>query len=114
MSKKCSVPVLKKVLKVKADAKKTTTWEDAWNILATAYNLEGAMECKLTSSRFIIYKDEEAVHEIRWNKKMWNDKEGDFLWDPIYKEVLDYCISARLLTTKKKKPTTREIINEDE
>lgn len=113
-TKKCSAKIYQKVASLDSGAKKTTTYDQAWVILATAYNWEGQMESKLDSSRFILYKDDEAVHEFKWDNPMWDTKEGDWLWTDIYKEVIEWAITHRMLSVKKRKVKTKEAIKEEE
>ena len=114
-TKKCTTKILDKVLKVDPKAKKTTTFDQAWVILAEKYNIEGALECTVEKgTRFILYKDDKAVHEFHWKDRLWNDKEGDFEWNTIYKEVLEWCISVRMFKKGKWSPKEIEHIDDSD
>ena len=114
-TKKCTTKILDKVLKVDPKAKKTTTFDQAWVILADKYNIEGSLECTTKKgTRFILYKDDKAVHEFHWDECLWNDKEGDFDWNTIYKDVLEWCISVRMFKKGKWSPKEIEHIDDSE
>ena len=109
-TKKCSVSVLKKVRKVKPDASERTNWEQAWIILADAYNLSGTLSAGKNTGKFIIYKDDEVAETVEWNKPVYDYKIGDFLYDIVYKDVPDTCIKKKLLKKsllKKSKKTKK-------
>lgn len=114
-TKKCTTKILDKVLKVDPKAKKTTTFDQAWVILAEKYNMEGSLEYSSgKGTRFILYKDNNAVHEFHWEGRLWNDKECDFEWNTIYKEVLEWCISVRMFKKGKWNPKEIEHIDDSE
>ena len=89
-TKKCSVSVLKKVRKVKPDASERTNWEQAWIILADAYNLSGTLSAGKNTGKFIIYKDDKDPCQRAPTEVF------------VYKDVLDTCIKKRLLKKSKK------------
>ena len=109
-TKKCSVSVLKKVRKVKPDASERTNWEQAWIILADAYNLSGTLSAGKNTGKFIIYKEDEVTGTVEWNKHVYDYKISDFLYYIVYKDVLDTCIKKKLLKKsllKKSKKTKK-------
>lgn len=99
-TKKCTPQIYEKVLNIKSDAKKTTTLDQAWVILSEAYGLEGELASTPNSSKFILYKDNKIVNEFKWDTSNWLD--GDFDWNFIYKEVLEYCVIKKIFKKKRK------------
>jgi hypothetical protein len=120
--KKCPAKILEKVLKVDPKAKKTTNLEDAWVLLATEYNMEGSIERKLKKefesedgyTRFVLYKDGDAVNEFVWEKNDWDKKEMDWNWSMIYKDVLEYCLKHRMFTKAKRKVKPKVKVKDEE
>lgn len=111
-TKKCTAKILSKVLEVNPKARKSTSLDQAWVILAERYGLEGDMSSTLRDgSRFILYKDGQPVHEFKWSGTMWDEKNGDFDWTSIYRDVLEYTISKRLLMDRKRKIKVKEKID---
>lgn len=115
--KKVTQKVLEKVLLVNPKAKKTTTWEQAWDILANEYDLEGSLEKTVKEgSKFVLFKNGVPEKEFTYTSGYeWNPNEGDWNWDVILHPVLDYCIAHKMLTKKKRtvKPKDKIVITEE-
>lgn len=110
LTKKASATIMKSVLKINSKASKLTTLDQAWEILATAWGLEGELIHSIKNGvHFIIYKNDEQVADIDCGHAAFNKDKSDFDWDLIYKMANEYAIKHKLhkgSKTKKIKPTT--------
>lgn len=79
-----------------------TTLEQAWEIIANYWDLEGDMVASGTKAdrkaRFTIYYKNVPIHTCEWNTDdVWSVKDGEFDWLTIYKDVLEWLIKSRTL-----------------
>lgn len=79
-----------------------TTLEQAWEIIANYWDLEGDMVASDTKTdrkaRFTIYYKNVPIHTCEWDTDdVWSAKDGEFDWSTIYKDVLDWLIKSRTL-----------------
>lgn len=102
-TKKTSTRILKEVLKVKPNASKLTTHDQAFVILMTEWDLELSVETKKTTI-CQLYRDGEVVYKWEFKDIF---KEGDWDWNVIYKTVLEDVIKNKLY--KRPKLTKRQI-----
>lgn len=102
-TKKTSTRILKEVLKVKPDASKLTTHDQAFVILMTHWDLELSVETKKTTI-CQLYRDGEVVYKWEFKDVF---KDGDWDWNFIYKTVLEDVIKNKLY--KRPKLTKRQI-----
>lgn len=96
LTKKASAKVFKLVEKINPQASKLTTYDEAYVIIFTEYDLEGAMMADVRGDvTFHVYRGEEPI-PIATYKFPKGYTDGDFDWNTIYKEVLENVISRRL------------------
>lgn len=96
-TKKANAYIMKQVLKVNPKASGRTTFDQAYVILMTEWDLEGDLTTTATETIFKIWRDGEVCHIITWpRKKSFNEKERDWEWDLIYKDVLQTIIKDKL------------------
>lgn len=96
-TKKANATVMKHVLKVNPNASGRTTFDQAYVILMTEWDLEGDLASTTTETTFKIWRDGEVCHTHTWSKKeSFNEKECDWNWDLIYKDVLQTIIKDKL------------------
>ena len=96
-TKKANAYIMKQVLKVNPNASGRTTLDQAYVLLMTEWDLEGDLVSTTTETTFKIWRDGEVCHSLVWPKKVAkNEKEGDWDWDLIYKDVLQVIIKDKL------------------
>lgn len=96
-TKKANAIVMKHVLKVNPNASGRTTFDQAYVILMTEWDLEGDLASTTAETTFKVWRDGEVCHTLTWTKKdSFNEKEGDWNWDLIYKDVLQAIIKDKL------------------
>lgn len=96
-TKKANATIMKHVLKADPKASGRTTYDQAYVILMTEWDLEGDLVSTTQETTFKIWRDGEVCHSLTWSKKeSFNEKEGDWNWDLIYKDVLQVIIKDKL------------------
>lgn len=96
-TKKANAYIMKHVLKVNPKASGRTTFDQAYVMLMTEWDLEGDLVSTTTETIFKVWRDGEVCHTITWPRtKSFNEKEGDWDWDLIYKDVLQAIIKDKL------------------
>lgn len=96
-TKKANAYIMKQVLKVNPKASGRTTFDQAYVMLMTEWDLEGDLVSTTTETTFNVLRDGEVCHTLTWPKKdSFNEKEGDWNWDLIYKDVLQAIIKDKL------------------
>lgn len=96
-TKKANAYIMKQVLKVNPKASGRTTFDQAYVMLMTEWDLEGDLVSTTTETMFKVWRDGEVCHTLTWTKKeSFNEKEGDWNWDLIYKDVLQVIIKEKL------------------
>jgi hypothetical protein len=110
-TKKATSRILKEVLKYREKISGNTTFDQAYVILLTEWDMECGVEKTLTRTRCDIYRDKKIVHTFEWsNEESWSEKNRDWNWDFIYKTVLEHIIKTRLYKrpkTSKRSKTTK-------
>ena len=110
-TKKASAYILKAVLKENPKASKLTTFDEAFVLLMDKWELEGSVETtKDNITRFQLFRDNEVIKEFTW-EGAWLEKEGDWNWNLIYKDVLETVLKTRLYKKPKVKRTKTEKIS---
>ena len=95
-TKKATARILAEVLKVNPKASNLTTLDQAFVILMTHWDLELGIINKLNQpTKVSLYRDETIPAEWEFENG-WDEKQGDFDWNTIYKEVLEDIIKRRL------------------
>ena len=96
-TKKANAYIMKHVLKVDPKASGRTTFDQAYVMLMTEWDLEGDIVTTTTETIFKVWRDGEVCYTITWPRtKSFNEKEGDWDWDLIYKDVLEAIIKDKL------------------
>lgn len=112
LTKKAGVNIMKHVLKVDKDASKLTTYDQAWEILSTAWNIEGEIKHTIKEGTcFFVYKNDEMIGKILIPNG-FDDSKGDFDWTKIYKAADEFIIKNKLW--KKTKKNQQLIVVEEE
>ena len=95
-TKKATAKIIAEVLKLNPKASKLTTLDQAFVILMEHWDMELGLMTKLNEPTIAtLYKDEEVPME--WSfENAWDDKQGDYDWNRIYKEVLEDIIKKKL------------------
>lgn len=96
-TKRASARVIKELLKYEKKVSGNTTFDQAFVKLMTAWELEGGLENKNNQTIFYIYRDGTVIHTFEWSKDDgYIEKERDWNWTFIYKEVLEHIIKTRM------------------
>lgn len=94
-TKKASVRILKEVLKLNPKASGFTTLDQAFVMLMEQWDMELSVEKIKSKTSCVLYRDDDKV--MTWDfDEVWNDKEGDWDWNTIYKVVLETIIKEKL------------------
>lgn len=104
-TKRASARIIKEILKYKDKVSGNTTYDQAYEILMTEWDLECGLVTTRGQTKCDIYRDKEIVHTFEWSiDESWVDKFGDWNWDFVYKTVLEHIIKTRLY----KRPKTKK------
>jgi hypothetical protein len=106
-TKKASARIIKEVQKIDNKAPLTTTFDQAFVLLMTEWELEIGIETTLTNTKCSIYRDKDILHTFEWTKaETWSDKDCDWDWNFIYKTALEHIIKTRMYKKSKTKRKT--------
>lgn len=105
-TKKASARIIKEVQKINPNAPLTTTFDQAFVLLMTTWDMELGVETTNTSTTCAISRDGSVVHTMEFDN-VWDDKTGDWNWNVIYKDVLEHIIKTRMY--KRPKISKREL-----
>jgi hypothetical protein len=105
-TKKASARIIKEVQKFNPKIPLTTTFDQAFVLLMTEWDLEMGIETYNGITTCSIYRDGTVVHTIEL-KNVWDDKTGDWDWNTIYRTVLEHIIKTRMY--KRPKVSKREL-----
>lgn len=105
-TKKASARIIKEVQKINPKAPLTTTFDQAFVLLMTTWDMELGVETTNTSTTCAISRDGSVVHTMEFDN-VWDDKTGDWNWNVIYKDVLEHIIKTRMY--KRPKVSKREL-----
>ena len=95
-TKKATAKIIAEVLKLDPKASKLTTLDQAFVFLMGHWNMELGLMTKLNEpTKATLYRDDDTPME--WSfEDVWIDKDGDYDWNRIYKEVLEDIIKKKL------------------
>ena len=105
-TKKATARIIKEVQKINPKAPLTTTFDQAFVLLMTTWDMELGVETTNTSTTCAISRDGSVVHTMEFDN-VWDDKIGDWNWNVIYKDVLEHIIKTRMY--KRPKISKREL-----
>lgn len=95
-TKKATAKIFAEVLKVDPKASKLTSLDQAYVILMSHWDLELSIGKSVKEpTKVLLYRDGFVVKEWVFENG-WDDKEGDFDWNTIYKETLEDIIKKKL------------------
>ena len=95
-TKKATAKIFAEVLKVDPKASKLTSLDQAYVILMTHWDLELSIYKPLREpTKVALFRDDLIVKEWKFENG-WDDKEGDFDWNTIYKDTLEDIIKHKL------------------
>lgn len=112
LSKKASAKVWGVAAKFRPNLSKNTSYDEAWEIIATEGELEGDIEAnKYGMTKFTLYRGEEVLHVYDLGVVF---RDGDWDWTTIYKTVCEDIVARRLykkpkLSKKAQKQKDEEI-----
>lgn len=112
LSKKASAKVWGVAAKFCPNLSKNTSYDEAWEIIATEGELEGDIEAnKYGMTKFTLYRGEEVLHVYDLGVVF---RDGDWDWTTIYKTVCEDVVARRLykkpkLSKKAQKQKDEEI-----
>jgi hypothetical protein len=97
-TRKASARIIKEILKFKPKVPGNTTFDQAFTILMEEWDLEMSIKRKYTGETICqLYRDEETVKEwVYENDSAWIEKDGDWDWNIIFKDVLEDIIKLKL------------------
>ena len=96
-TKKASTRIFKELEKINPKISPKTTFQQAFEILMTEWDLEMSVESTTNSTTCNIYKDNVIAHTFNWTRKeSYNVRECDWDWNFIYKNVLEHIAKTRL------------------
>lgn len=95
-TKKATAKIIAEVLKLNPKASKLTSLDQAFVLLMTHWDMELGLLSKLNEpTKATLYRDDDTPYE--WSfENAWDDKEGDYDWNTIYKTVLEDIIKKKL------------------
>lgn len=113
ISKKASSEVIKIIQKIEPSASKLTSWDQAWVIIAEKYNFEGSLisnnNRRSEDTIFELFKDDNTIKIFTWPTiEVYQNCDWD--WTEIYKTVVEYIISSKLIKIPRKKRSDAKII----
>lgn len=94
-TKKASARIIKEVQKFNPKTPLTTTFDQAFVSLMTAWDMELGVETTNMVTTCAISRDGLVVHTMKFDN-VWDDKIGDWNWNVIYKDVLEHIIKTRM------------------
>lgn len=94
-TKKCSSRIFKELQKSNPKISPKTTFQQAFEILMTDWDLELSIETSEKITTCTIHKDGEDVYNCEFTD-VWDDKLGDWNLDLIYKTILEHIIKTKL------------------
>lgn len=96
-TKKASTRIFKELEKINPKISPKTTFQQAFEILMTEWDLELSVESTTTSTTCNIYKDNVVAYTFNWTRKeSYNERECDWDWNFIYKNVLEHIAKTRM------------------
>ena len=96
-TKKASTRIFKELEKINPKISPKTTFQQAFEILMTEWDLELSIESTTTSTTCSIYKDNAVAYTFNWTRKeSYNERECDWDWNFIYKNVLEHIAKTRM------------------
>lgn len=100
LSHKANAYVLNHVLKINPKVPKTTTYDQAYEILMENWNMDGSIETtRKNLTKFKLFKEDEIIKIYEWNN-IFNEGMWDF--DIIFRTVLEDIIKNKLFKPAKK------------
>ena len=107
-TKKASARIIKEVQKINPKAPLTTTFDQAFVLLMTEWDLELGIEKNDITITTTLHKDGNSSELFKWSTKdAWSEKDCDFNWDFIYRNALERIIKDKLY--KRPKISKREL-----
>lgn len=95
-TKKATAKIISEVLKLNPKASKLTTLDQAFVMLMEHWDMELGLMTKLNEpTKVTLYRDDDTPFEWTF-ENAWIDKDGDYDWNRIYKEVLEDIIKKKL------------------
>ena len=96
-TKKASTRIFKELEKINSKISPKTTFQQAFEILMTEWDLELSVESTAASTTCNIYKDNAVAYTFNWTRKeSFNERECDWDWNFIYKNVLEHIAKTRM------------------
>ena len=96
-TKKATSRIFKELEKINPKISPKTTIQQAFEILMTEWDLELSVESTTTSTTCSIYKDNAVAYTFNWTRKeSYNERECDWDWNFIYKNVLEHIAKTRM------------------
>lgn len=107
-TKKASARIIKEVQKINPKGPLTTTFDQAFVLLMTEWDLELGIEKTDASIITTLHKDGNSSELFNWpTNDAWSEKDCDFNWDFIYRNTLERIIKDKLY--KRPKISKREL-----
>lgn len=103
MSKKINSKIWTLVNNVEPGVSKNISWEQAWEKLSDWGGFEGGVETKVDGTTLFDIWIEGTKVKVLTIADGWNEKEGDWNWDQVFGQALDYIFDEGLI----KKPRAR-------
>ena len=103
MSKKINSKIWTLVNNVEPGVSKNISWEQAWEKLSDWGGFEGGVETKADGTTLFDIWIEGVKVKVLTIADGWNEKEGDWNWDQVFGQALDYIFDEGLI----KKPRAR-------
>lgn len=103
MDRKVNTKIWTLVNNIEPGVSKNITWSDAWEKLATWGGFEGGIDTSADGTTMMdIWVGEEKA-KVLPIKNGWDEKEGDWNWNEVFSQALDYIFDEGLI----KKPRAR-------
>jgi len=103
MSKRVPNNIWVMVNNIEPGISKNVSWEDAWLKISNWGGFQGGLNTKSNGDTFMdVWIDDTKVTTIHIENG-WNEKEGDWNWDQVYGQTINYIFSEGLI----KKPRAR-------
>lgn len=96
-TKKASTRIFKELEKINPKISPKTTYQQAYEMLMTEWDMEISVESDSDSTVCSIYKDGSVAHTFNWTRdESFNERDRDWDWNFIYRQVLEHIAKTRM------------------
>ncbi len=105
-----------RILEYFPQLKKSSSWEEAWDVMVENTEIEGSLEvsdiAKEKKVQFDLFNHEQKVTTFELPYERFVNKDTTFNFDILFKEVFDYCIKYKLIRKPRKGTASTDKLTE--